>query len=66
MEEDGVGDEDDNDAEDFECVLCLGRGRGYIFIPCGYLCACENCEVYLERCPICRVPGERYKMYFVN
>jgi len=78
--EDGVGDEDEDnnnydvedednnnyDVEDDECVVCLARERSYIFIQCGHLCVCENCEVYLERCPICREYNEKQRVFFVN
>ncbi|KAL5288451.1 LRSAM1 family protein [Megaselia abdita] len=37
-----------------ECVVCMEENVSTIFIPCGHLCCCENCQGNMEICPICR------------
>merc|ERR1719414_338493 len=43
------------------CIICLHRRRVVAIIPCGHLCACEQCLPGLHsmgeaRCPVCRAP----------
>jgi len=37
-----------------ECVICLENKCNIIFLPCGHVCACWNCEAGLTECPLCR------------
>jgi len=39
-----------------ECVVCLERKSEIIFLPCGHLCTCLQCEEDMEHCPLCRNP----------
>ncbi|XP_024866997.1 cell growth regulator with RING finger domain protein 1-like [Temnothorax curvispinosus] len=38
------------------CCTCLNATAEYIFIPCGHLCICDDCQKQLEdeKCPLCR------------
>jgi E3 ubiquitin-protein ligase LRSAM1 len=37
-----------------ECVVCLEKKCNIIFLPCGHVCCCWNCENGLTECPMCR------------
>lgn len=37
-----------------ECVVCLERKCDIIFLPCGHLCSCSQCDRNLSECPLCR------------
>eukprot|EP00088_Acartia_fossae_P032609 TRINITY_DN33368_c0_g3_i2.p1 TRINITY_DN33368_c0_g3~~TRINITY_DN33368_c0_g3_i2.p1 ORF type:complete len:753 (+),score=281.15 TRINITY_DN33368_c0_g3_i2:53-2311(+) len=39
-----------------ECVVCMERKSNIIFLPCGHMCSCLECEAGLEACPLCRTP----------
>lgn len=39
-----------------ECVICLEKKCDIIFLPCGHLCCCSNCEPAMTSCPLCRAP----------
>lgn len=54
----------DNVAEDLsniqnECVVCMEIESEIVFLPCGHLCCCNNCQITLIECPICRGKLER-------
>lgn len=42
-----------------ECVVCMERESDMVFLPCGHLCCCNNCQMPLIECPICRGKLER-------
>jgi hypothetical protein len=51
------------------CAVCLTKTRTHVFVPCGHLCACQQCAsdcLYRgARCPICRQPAEQViRVYF--
>eukprot|EP00092_Neocalanus_flemingeri_P028569 GFUD01031025.1.p1 GENE.GFUD01031025.1~~GFUD01031025.1.p1 ORF type:complete len:761 (-),score=260.52 GFUD01031025.1:320-2602(-) len=37
-----------------ECVVCMERKCDIIFLPCGHLCSCSQCDRDLAQCPLCR------------
>merc|ERR1712106_208793 len=37
-----------------ECVVCMERKCDIIFLPCGHLCSCSQCDRDLSQCPLCR------------
>lgn len=42
-----------------ECVICMEHPSKIIFLPCGHLCCCSNCDESIELCPLCRATIER-------
>jgi len=38
------------------CCTCLNTTAAYIFVPCGHLCICYECQEQLQdhKCPLCR------------
>ncbi|XP_067204809.1 uncharacterized protein [Linepithema humile] len=38
------------------CCTCLNATAAYIFVPCGHLCICSECQKRLQdhKCPLCR------------
>lgn len=59
--DDSTDDEERNDQErglGSECVICLDLAVQMLFIPCGHLCCCFNCQISLIECPMCRAPIE--------
>ncbi|KAG4105300.1 hypothetical protein H8356DRAFT_1634163 [Neocallimastix lanati (nom. inval.)] len=46
------------------CVVCLTEKREYAFLPCRHLCVCHHCLHYLEKCPLCRTPIQKYMKIF--
>lgn len=42
-----------------ECVVCMENDVNVIFLPCGHLCCCNNCQTSLNECPMCRSNIER-------
>ena len=48
-----------------ECVVCLNAVPVVALLPCGHLCACEDCGRVLPTCPICRCAVlEAKRIYF--
>ncbi len=37
-----------------ECVVCMENKCDIIFLPCGHVCCCFNCESGVTDCPLCR------------
>lgn len=53
---------------DKKCSVCFTNKSNIIFIPCGHLCMCNDCNNRCTRynmsfCPICRSNGTRYFVY---
>ena len=40
------------------CAICLDAPRTHVFVPCGHMCACQECSSKVIRkqrkCPICK------------
>ncbi|XP_064643940.1 death-associated inhibitor of apoptosis 1-like [Lineus longissimus] len=36
------------------CKICYERDANIVFIPCGHLVVCENCNIRINECPLCR------------
>jgi hypothetical protein len=32
-----------NEDTGIECSVCMDQKKGYVLIPCGYVCVCEEC-----------------------
>lgn len=47
-----------------ECVICLDAVPVMALLPCGHLCACEDCGPMLKTCPICRAVVHEAKRIF--
>jgi len=43
-----------NECINLQCCICYNKERKYAFSPCYHFCVCENCVLYLRRCPLCR------------
>ena len=53
---------------DKKCSVCFTNRSNIIFIPCGHLCMCTECnnrcaQYNMSFCPICRSNGTRYVVY---
>ena len=53
---------------DKKCSVCFTNKSNIIFIPCGHLCMCNDCnnrctQYNMSFCPICRSNGTRYVVY---
>lgn len=53
---------------DKKCSVCFTNKCKIIFIPCGHLCMCNDCnnrcrQYNMSFCPICRSNGTRYVVY---
>lgn len=42
-----------------ECVICMEQSVKIIFIPCGHMCCCIDCQQKVDLCPMCRSNIER-------
>lgn len=40
--------------KDSNCCVCINSAPAIVFIPCGHLCACEECSKKCDVCPVCR------------
>mmetsp|Transcript_30230 Transcript_30230/g.39855 ORF Transcript_30230/g.39855 Transcript_30230/m.39855 type:complete len:367 (-) Transcript_30230:210-1310(-) len=40
--------------ESLNCCVCWEARKSVLVFPCRHLCLCDNCEIQLEKCPICR------------
>ncbi|KAJ0009992.1 hypothetical protein Pint_34308 [Pistacia integerrima] len=38
------------------CKGCNSGDSCVLFLPCRHLCSCQNCEAFLESCPVCLTP----------
>ncbi len=41
------------------CVVCMDEVLEVVLMPCGHVCACEQCSKQLTQCPMCRQPVDR-------
>lgn len=53
---------------DKKCSVCFTNKSNIIFVPCGHLCMCNDCnnrctQYNMSFCPICRSNGTRYVVY---
>jgi len=53
---------------DNKCSVCFTNKSNIIFIPCGHLCMCNDCnnrytQYNMSFCPMCRSNGTRYCVY---
>merc|ERR1712072_1292803 len=44
--------EAERDQNGNQCVICLERPASHVFIPCGHLALCDQCQPG-DRCPVC-------------
>lgn len=51
--------ESDAMANASECVICMEEYVRVIFLPCGHMCCCLNCQLKVDICPMCRADIER-------
>lgn len=42
-----------------ECVVCMDAEVCVLFVPCGHLCCCNQCQSSLDECPMCRATVEK-------
>jgi len=46
------------------CCVCMDKGLEYVFLPCGHICVCADCQRKLTTCPKCRnVIKDRHRIY---
>eukprot|EP00475_Leptophrys_vorax_P003413 TRINITY_DN12013_c0_g1_i1.p1 TRINITY_DN12013_c0_g1~~TRINITY_DN12013_c0_g1_i1.p1 ORF type:complete len:502 (+),score=25.50 TRINITY_DN12013_c0_g1_i1:121-1626(+) len=59
----GADEEDDDEVDGKDCVICLSAPRDTTVLPCRHMCMCADCAKVLRyqtnKCPICRQPVER-------
>ena len=49
-----------------ECVVCYDKEPTMAMIPCGHVCACDDCAEFLRDCPMCRAPVlEARRIYLI-
>jgi len=57
---------------DNKCSICLHNQSEYIFIPCGHLCICSECIIFVNinnnfnikyKCPICRNMSSIFQVF---
>mmetsp|Transcript_31611 Transcript_31611/g.5716 ORF Transcript_31611/g.5716 Transcript_31611/m.5716 type:complete len:108 (+) Transcript_31611:583-906(+) len=53
--------QDQLEAED-ACIVCLTLSRDVVMIPCKHFCVCSTCINEMDKCPICRLRFEEYKV----
>lgn len=64
-----IKEKDDKIEElDKKCSVCFTNKSNIIYIPCGHLCMCNECnnkcaDYNMSFCPICRNNGTRYVVY---
>lgn len=50
--------------KDSNCCVCINSAPAIVFIPCGHLCACEECSKKCDVCPVCRnAIGSKIKVF---
>ena len=48
------------------CVVCQAQEVERVFLPCGHLCCCTNCEDMIQKCPMCRAQIQGKVKAFLN
>jgi len=60
----------DNSSGGNNCVVCLGRQREVILLPCSHVCMCADCAREImsrdKTCPVCRAEIERVAPAFIS
>lgn len=56
---------DDDDSMRIECCICLERAKNTVLVPCGHQCACYECAIQTDKCPICRHSIQRVQKIFI-
>lgn len=41
-------------SEEQNCIICLGKERQIVFLPCGHFVTCARCATAFSKCVICR------------
>lgn len=50
--------------DDTVCIFCCTRARSRLFHPCMHVCACDECALKLDSCPVCKKEiHARWKVY---
>lgn len=49
----GANKNEDNE-DNYLCVICLTDKKNVAFLPCKHLCCCEECSKKVKECPMCR------------
>lgn len=56
----GVEEEEEDDVKiSRKMMTCRNCNYGrscFLFLPCRHLCSCQNCDAFLDACPVCRTP----------
>lgn len=53
-----------SDMDSFLCSVCLDRKKNIAFSPCGHVCICDQCDVNINSCPLCRQQiATRHKVF---
>lgn len=58
--DESVHNNQDEDDESLDCIICLTEKKNTVVMPCGHLCVCKDCAVTLAKsktgtdCPVCR------------
>jgi hypothetical protein len=58
------GEEKSETVDKDTCKICFSASANSVIIPCGHMCACMNCGVRLDKCPICRSEINRIQEVF--
>lgn len=53
---DGGAAEEEEAERRMVCRCCNSREPCVVMMPCRHLCACKDCEVFLDSCPVCSMP----------
>lgn len=48
--------QEQQNTSNFICKCCNSRNSSVIMLPCRHLSSCQDCEVFLDSCPVCRMP----------
>jgi hypothetical protein len=55
--------QENNDGND--CVICLQTPKCMLLLPCAHVCACEECALQCNTCPVCRCQIEKTLKVFI-
>ncbi|KAJ0962498.1 hypothetical protein J5N97_027620 [Dioscorea zingiberensis] len=48
------GDKGSSSGEQIACKACKTRDVSMLLLPCRHLCLCQDCEGFIDICPVCR------------